>query len=77
MIVEITSQHPTPPCSLPLTTAYKQDPADDRRLAETVPNGGGYEQREALCAAIRLRERAILARCEFASLQRAKALRKR
>jgi hypothetical protein len=41
-----------------------------------VPQGGGYEQREALCASIRLRERAILSRTEFVALQRAKAIRR-
>jgi hypothetical protein len=54
--------------------AYTQDPAEDKRLAGTVPDGGGFEQREALCAAVRVRERAILARAEFVSAQRAKAL---
>ncbi|GBF95178.1 hypothetical protein Rsub_07891 [Raphidocelis subcapitata] len=54
--------------------AYKQDPAEDKRLAETVPDGGGFDRREALCASIRVRERAILARTEFVAAQRAKAL---
>lgn len=52
------------------------DAAADQALAATVPAGGGYEQREALCAAVRVRERAVLARTEFVAGQRAKALRK-
>ncbi|KAI8468013.1 MAG: hypothetical protein J3K34DRAFT_428732 [Monoraphidium minutum] len=56
--------------------AYPKDAAADQRLAAAVPDGGGYAQREALCAAVRLRERAVLARAEFVALQRAKAARR-
>ena len=58
------------------TAAYPKDTAADQRLAAAAPDGGGFEQREGLCAAIRLRERAILSRVEFVSLQRARALRR-
>jgi hypothetical protein len=67
---------PCPPHAAPRPPAYPADAAADKRLADTVPDGGGFEQREALCAAVRLRERAILSRTEFVAAQQAKALRR-
>jgi hypothetical protein len=71
------SQLLAPLAPSPAPAAYPQEAAADKRLADTVPEGGGFEQREALCAAVRLRERAILARTEFVAAQQAKALRRR
>ncbi len=46
----------------------------DRTAAQAVSGGGGWQQRAALCAAIRARERRIYAAAEFAARGRAKAL---
>lgn len=55
---------------------YPQSQDRDRELAATVANGGGFEQREALMAAVRVRERQILSRTDFAVQQRTKQLKK-
>eukprot|EP00775_Hariotina_reticulata_P013031 gene13031-13160_t len=48
----------------------------DRELAAVVSAGGGWLQRQAVLAAVRLRERQILSRTEFVAQQRLRQLRK-
>lgn len=55
---------------------YLQKQEADRQLAATVLAGGGYEQRQAVMAAIRVRERQILSRTEFVAQQRVRELKK-
>jgi histone-lysine N-methyltransferase SETD3 len=55
---------------------YKQSSAADKQLAQTVPQGGGFEQRAALIAAVRCREQQILARTEFVAAQRMRELKR-
>jgi histone-lysine N-methyltransferase SETD3 len=55
---------------------YKQTAAADQQAAEAVAAGGGFAQRAALVAAIRCRDRTILARTEFVASQRIRELRR-
>jgi histone-lysine N-methyltransferase SETD3 len=58
-------------------SCFSQQQQDaDRQLAATVSAGGGWEQRQAVVAAVRLRERQILSRTEFVAQQRLRQLRK-
>lgn len=59
-----------------LLQGYSHSMEDDREQAARVSVGGGYEQRHALMAAIRLKERQILVRTEFVAQQRVRQLRK-
>lgn len=48
-----------------LAAGLKGDTEEDQQLATTVQAGGGFAERGALCAAIRVRERHILARTQY------------
>jgi histone-lysine N-methyltransferase SETD3 len=55
---------------------YKQSSAADRQLAETSPQGGGFDKRAALVAAMRVRDAQILSRTDFVATQRIRELKK-
>lgn len=55
---------------------YKQSSAADRQLAETSPQGGGFDKRAALVAAMRVRDAQILSRTDFVASQRIRELKK-
>lgn len=55
---------------------YKQTAAADRQRAAEVQAGGGFTQRAALIAAIRVRKQQILSRTEFIVLQRIRELKR-
>lgn len=55
---------------------YKQSSEADRQLAASVPQGGGFEKRAALIAAMRVRDAQILSRTDFVASQRIRELRK-
>lgn len=56
---------------------YKQTAAADRERAQAVQEtGGGFEQRAAAVAAIRVREQQVLSRVEFVASQRMRELKR-
>lgn len=55
---------------------YKQTAAADQQAAQAAAGGDGFAQRGAFMAAIRCRERSILARTEFVASERIRELRK-